>query len=92
MREAIAAKTRWSIDATEVELGFYSFSKLMMIRDLEPKSWAEDSILEHPLLRGLLSEGFNEEPAAIAEDAPLDTLFAPADLIQVVDAIPRRRS
>jgi very-short-patch-repair endonuclease len=86
VREAIATKRRWSIDATGVELGFYSFSKLMMIRDLEPESWVENSILEHPLLRGLLSEGFNEEPAAIAEDAPLDTLFAPADLIQVVDA------
>lgn len=86
VRQAIAAKSRWSIDANGVQLGFYSFSKLLMIRDLDPESWAEKSILEHPLLRGLLSEGFNEEPAAIAADAPLDKLFAPSDLIQVVDA------
>jgi very-short-patch-repair endonuclease len=86
VREAVAGKSRWSIDANGVELGFYSFSKLLMIRDLDPESWAEKSILEHPLLRGLLSEGFNEEPAAIAADAPLDKLFAPSDLIQVVDA------
>ena len=86
VRDAIAVKTRWSIDPNGVELGFYSFSKLLMIRDLDPAAWAEKAVLEHPLLRGLLAEGFNEEPAAIAADAKLDRLFEPSDLIQVVDA------
>lgn len=86
LREAIAVKSRWSIDTDGVELGFYSFSKLLMIRDLDPESWAEKAILEHPLLRGLLSDGFNEEPATIPPDAKLDQLFTPSDLIQVVDA------
>ena len=86
VRETIAVKSHWSLDDDGVELGFYSFAKLLMIRDLEPDSWADKSILEHPLLRGLLSEGFREERAPIADDAKLDELFAPADLIQVVDA------
>jgi hypothetical protein len=77
VREAIAAKPRWSIDPNGVELGFYSFSKLLMIRDLDPAAWADKSILEHPLLRGLLAEGFDEEPAAMFNDAALDQLFAP---------------
>jgi very-short-patch-repair endonuclease len=85
VRDATAPKTRWSIDPNGVELGFYSFSKLLMIRDLDPAAWAERAILDHLLLRGL-SEGFNDEPAAIADDADLDKLFEPADLIQVVDA------
>ena len=84
--EVIATKSRWSIDPDGVELGFYSFSKLLMIRDLEPEAWAEKSILEHPLLRGLLSEGFNEEPSFVDGDAALDELFAPSELIQVLDA------
>jgi very-short-patch-repair endonuclease len=83
--ETIAVKSRWSIDPDGVELGFYSFAKLLMIRDLEPSSWREKAILDHPLLVGL-TEGFNEEPPPIARDAPLDELFAPADLVQVVDA------
>ena len=33
---AVAAKRRWSIDANAIELGFYSFAKQLMIRDLEP--------------------------------------------------------
>ena len=39
--ETIARKSRWSVDPNGVELGFYSFSKLLMIRDLEPAAWGE---------------------------------------------------
>ena len=84
--EAISVKSRWSVDPDGVELGFYSFSKLLMIRDLEPAPWGDKSLVDHPLLRGLLMEGFRDEPLPIADDAPLDELFAPADLVQVVDA------
>ena len=85
VRETISTKARWSVDPDGVELGFYSFSKLLMIRDLEPAAWGEKSIVDHPLLRGL-TEGFSEEPSPFPQDAPLDKLFAPSDLIQVVDA------
>ena len=85
VKETIATKSRWSIDLDGVELGFYSFSKLLMIRDLEPVAWGEKSIVDHPLLRGL-AEGFNEEPSPIPHNAQLDKLFAPSDLVQVVDA------
>ena len=84
--ETISVKSRWSIDPNAIELGFYSFSKILMIRDLEPAAWGEKSIVDHPLLRGLLMEGFRDEQFPIAEDAPLDELFAPADLVQAVDA------
>lgn len=86
VREIISVKSRWSVDPNGVELGFYSFSKLLMIRDLEPASWGDKPIINHPLLRALLSEGFREDPLAIAQDARLDSIYAPADLVQVVDA------
>ena len=86
VKNTVATKSRWSIDPGGVEFGFYSFSKLLMIRDLEPAAWGDKSIVEHELLRGLLTEGFNEEPPPIPGDAQLDKLFAPADLVQVVDA------
>jgi hypothetical protein len=41
--DTIASKSRWSIDANAVELGFYSVSKLLMIRDLRRS--APDGIL-----------------------------------------------
>ncbi|WP_051952481.1 DUF4011 domain-containing protein [Methylocapsa aurea] len=83
---AVAAKRRWSIDADGIELGFYSFSKLLMVRDLDPVNWPPHALVSHPLLRGLLCEGFGNEPALIPESAKLDEILNPADLVHVVDA------
>jgi len=83
---AVSGRSRWSVESDGMQLGFFSFAKLLMVKDLEPDAWPDGSILDHPLIRGLLAEGFAEEPNDFPEDARLDDLFAPADLIQVVDA------
>ena len=72
---AVAANRRWSIDANAIELGFYSFSKLLMVRDLEPSNWPDNILASHPLLRGLLCEGFAAEPPLLPETAKLDDIF-----------------
>ena len=59
---AVAAKRRWSIDANAIELGLFSFSKLAMMRDLDPGNWPDNALVAHPLLRGLLGEGFAAGP------------------------------
>jgi very-short-patch-repair endonuclease len=56
------------------------------VKDLEPANWPGESILAHPLLGGLLQDGFASEPPAFPSGEKLDALFAPEDLIQVVDA------
>jgi very-short-patch-repair endonuclease len=83
---AVKSKRRWSIDSDAVELGFYSFSKHLMMRDLEPGNWPDRSLLSHPLLRGLLCEGFAGEPPIFTETTNLDEVLAPTDIVQVVDA------
>ena len=83
---AVAVKRRWTIDANAIELGFYSFSKLLMVRDLEPGNWPDNALVSHPLLRGLLCEGFAAEPPILPEAARLDEILSPTDLIHVVDA------
>ncbi|HXN89782.1 MAG TPA: DUF4011 domain-containing protein, partial [Methylocella sp.] len=82
----VAAKRRWSIDANAIELGFYSFAKLLMMRDLEPGNWPDNALVSHPLLRGLLGEGFAVEPPVPPEPASPDEILNPADLIHVVEA------
>ena len=82
---AVSAKARWSIDRDGMQLGFFSFAKLLMVKDLEPDNWPTD-ITEHPILAGLLMDGFASEPDDFPDVDRLDALFAPADLIQVVDA------
>jgi primosomal protein N' len=83
---AVAAKRRWSIDANAIELGFYSFAKQLMMRDLEPGNWPDNALAAHPLLRRLLGEGFATEPPIPPEAARLDEVLKPADLIHVVAA------
>src|ERR1700730_4575475 len=85
---AVAAKRRWSIDANAIELGFYSFAKQLMMRDLEPGNWPDNALVSHPLLRGLLGDGFAAEPPVPPEAVRLDEILNPADLIHVVDADP----
>jgi Protein of unknown function (DUF4011) len=83
---AIQSQRRWSVDCTGVELGFFSFSKHLMFHDLAGDAWINESILEHPLLRGLLLDGFAAEPSLFPEDTKIDERFGPAELIHVVDA------
>jgi hypothetical protein len=85
--EAVASQTGWRVDASAVVLGFFSFSKLLMYRDLDPRSWpAEAQPGSHPILQALLTDSFHEEPPAFGEDDYLDHRVDPGALHPVVDA------
>lgn len=84
--EAVAGQPGWSIDADGMQLGFFSFAKLLMHRDLDPASWPGESLAANPLLRGLLVEGFPGDEPLFPEEGRLDELLDPAEIIQVVDA------
>ncbi len=84
--DAISAKSGWSVDADGMQLGFFSFAKLLMHRDLEPENWPDDGLAAHPLLRGLLAHGFEPEAPLFAHDEKLDAHLDPAEIIQVIDA------
>jgi hypothetical protein len=83
---AVESQRRWSIDCSGVELGLFSFAKLLMFKDLAGDTWPNEAILDHPLLRGLLVTGFEPEAPLFPDDTKLDQRFDPSDLIQVVDA------
>ncbi len=83
---AVAAKRRWSIDANAIELGLYSFPKLAMMRDLEPGNWPANALVAHPLLRGLLGEGFAAGPPVPPEAARQEEIVNSAELIHVAEA------
>lgn len=85
VKEAVSGQGRWSVDEDGLQVGFFSFAKLLMVKDLEPENWPED-ITSHPILAGLLVDGFGAEADDFPETDRLDSLFSPAELIQVVDA------
>ena len=85
VRDAVKSKEGWVVDGDDIVLGFFSFSKFLMYRDLDPATWPEGGLTTQPLMRGLLSDGFAFEESTIPEDANLDEHIVPADLLHIVD-------
>nr|WP_319483466.1 DUF3320 domain-containing protein [uncultured Cohaesibacter sp.] len=84
--ETISSRKEWSIDRDGMQLGFFSFSKLLMHRDLDPENWPNNELDGDGLVRGLLIDGFEGGEPLFGPDDRLDTLLDPADILQVVDA------
>jgi very-short-patch-repair endonuclease len=85
--EAVSSKLGWMVLHDDITLGFFSFAKFLMYRDLDPDNWPIGSrISERPLIRGLLSDGFDVPDDMIPEDAWIDTHILPADMLHIVDS------
>jgi hypothetical protein len=55
VQEAVSSMPGWVIEADGMCLGFFSFAKFLMYRDLDAAIWpAEKSLLNHPLIGRLL--------------------------------------
>ena len=89
--QAIGSRQGWEVVKDEICLGFFSFSKFLLWRDLDPTNWpSAKSLLDHPLLRDILLRHLEEtEPQdspLVDEDQVLDDVFKPADLTHITDA------
>ncbi|MEN3748448.1 DUF3320 domain-containing protein [Sphingomonas sp. HF-S3] len=84
--QVIAPRDRWSLDENGMQLGFFSFSKLLMYRDLDVDAWPDEALSDHALTRGLLYEGFEAETPLFNADDRLDERLPPEKLFHVVDA------
>jgi very-short-patch-repair endonuclease len=84
---AIEGLKSWEVLPNAITLGFFSFAKLLMYRDLDSKNWPKTSrLLEHSTLTSLLSSGFEKAEHTIPESANLDKLIPVSKLDHVVDA------
>lgn len=85
--ETVRAKSRWEVLPDAMVLGFFSFAKFLMYRDLDPDNWPEDAPIDQkPAITALLRDGFPESSPLIPEGAALDTAIPPLELHHVVDA------
>ena len=88
--EVIKKKERWEVLSDDILLGFFSFSKFMMWKDLEPESWPSGmGLSDHPVIQELLkSVTEHSEPASplIPAEDRIDDHFKPRDLTYVLDA------
>ncbi|GAA4347585.1 hypothetical protein GCM10023185_02730 [Hymenobacter saemangeumensis] len=86
---AVAGMRRWQVEENSIALGFFSFGKFMLYRDLDPASWpAGSTLLDHPAIQALLGAdtGFRDAPPSVSDLAFLDTESPAAELHQVLDA------
>ncbi|WDL97662.1 DUF3320 domain-containing protein [Alicyclobacillus sp. ALC3] len=83
----VAKQKRWAVHADRLLIGFFSFGKYLMFRDLEADLWPDDANpLDNDILASLLVGGFREEPSDVGEDARLDDVLPLADMQTVMDA------
>ncbi|HEX7152539.1 MAG TPA: DUF3320 domain-containing protein [Thermoanaerobaculia bacterium] len=85
---AIARKPRWRV-LSELALDFFSFTKFVMFKDLDPATWPDHAKLhEHPLLHTLfrpVGDG-NRDPGF--DEKRIDERLTARDLWHVMDADP----
>jgi len=85
--EAISVKPDWSVQHDDIVLGFFSFAKFLMYRDLDVTLWPEGAkFTERPLVTGLVSNGFDRGAEILADDANIDEHILPQQMTHIVDA------
>jgi len=82
----VASRPGWKVERDAIQLGFFSFSKLLMYLDLALDAWPDGALEGHALTRGLLYEGFDAEAPLFGPDDRLDDVLPPEKMIHVVDA------
>lgn len=86
VQDAVSGQQDWQVDRDGMQLGFFSFAKLLMHRDLDPANWPEGAFDGNPLLDGLLAQGFAGDAPLFGDRDRLDDRLDPARIIQVIDA------
>lgn len=84
--ETVRGQKRWEVLPDAVVLGFFSFSKFLMYRDLDPDTWPEETLLDNPLIAALLRDGFAPSDPLIGDSERIDDVLEPDEMRHVVDA------
>ena len=86
--KALSGHQRWSVDTQAIHLGFFSFSKFLIYKDLDPAQWPEgQKPADHPVLQKCYDpKGFQSKPSVIGDTEPIDDHPDAPALHPVVDA------
>ncbi len=86
--KAISNKQKWQI-LNEIYLGFFSFTKFVMYKDLDPKSWSEGkSPASQPLIKAIFDPSSNNRSVSGFQENEVDEKLKARDIYHVMDADP----
>lgn len=84
--QCIRDKASWEVLPDDMSVGFFSFAKFLMYRDLDPAVWPPGAtISDHPLVRSALSEGFAADDGMVHEDANIDEIIPPPEMVHILN-------
>ncbi|TDP80862.1 AAA domain-containing protein [Aquabacterium commune] len=87
VEKAVANQPRWRVATDDLVLGFFSFGKFLMFRDLDPQTWPEGKgPADHPVVARLLGGGFGDRPPRFSDSQRIDDIISPGDVHFVRDA------
>jgi very-short-patch-repair endonuclease len=87
VRVAISDQPRWVVERDDVVIGFFSFAKFLMYRDLDAANWPKHEAIDaHPIVLALFGDGFEPAENLLPEDADLDQHLPSATMLHVLDA------
>ncbi len=93
--DSIKKKKEWKI-VQDIYLDFFSFTKFVMYKDIDPKAWPEGkSPTDHPLIRALLdpaSSTINKDYSEILSINDIDEKLNFENVYHVMDADPSQIS
>lgn len=85
--QSVQIKPDWSVQEDDITLGFFSFAKFLMYRDLDPENWPEnESLTEQPLIRSIMVDGFDDTDEGLSDDVPIDPFISPRDMLHIMDS------
>jgi hypothetical protein len=86
VESAISGIDRWRVARDKVVLGFFTFARFLMYRDLDPAGWpVQDGPGDHPVMDALVTR-FSDLDCPLSESAFLDDLRPVGEVHEVVDA------
>jgi hypothetical protein len=84
---AISDQPRWAVEPNDVVVGFFSFAKFLMYRDLDAEHWPEHAAIDgHAIVSALLGDGFAVADRLLPEEGNLDEHLPSATTLHVLDA------
>ncbi|MHB1309528.1 MAG: DUF4011 domain-containing protein, partial [Limisphaerales bacterium] len=85
--KAVGGANGWEVLTDAMTLGFFSFAKFLMYRDLDPENWPEGKgPIQHTFVTSLLQDGFPQSDTLFSGQTDLDELISVTRLDHVVDA------